>query len=116
VEIRPPIPFPTARFDQLRRDAQRPDGELEDWVWAMRLEEELDYAMLERDTAAMRRQRLVGWVRVVALVAVVASLVVVIRAASAYGLGVGIVGVWALPVVVLAVVLCAEKLLLRFTH
>ena len=46
----------------------------------------------------------------------VSSVVGVIRIGVEYGVGVGIVGAWALPIVVLAVVLSAEKVLLRFSR
>ena len=111
VEIRPPIPFPLARFDNARFDANT-----EDWAWAMRLEEELDYDLFARDVVAARRQRMVGRVRVVALITLVCSIVAVVRVGVDYGLGLGLLGAWALPVVVLGVVLTVEKLLLRFSH
>lgn len=116
VEIRPPIPFPMARLERGRGAIVRVESDLEDWAWAMRLEEELDYDLLATDAVAARRQRQVGRVRVVALIAAVVSIVGVIRAGVEYGIGVGLVGVWALPVVVLAVVLSAEKVLLRFSR
>lgn len=119
VEIRPPIPFPSARQSTLeapRRGPDRIEADLEDWVWAMRLEEELDYALLVRDVAATRRQRLVGRVRVVALLALVLSVVTVVQLGSTYGLVVALAAIWAAPVVVLGVVLSAEKVLLRFTR
>ena len=116
VEIRPPIPFPMARLEHARGASVRVESDLEDWAWAMRLEEELDYDLLANDVVAVRRQRLVGRVRVVALIAAVFSIVGVIRIGYEYGIGVGIIGAWALPVVVLAVVLSAEKVLLRFSR
>jgi hypothetical protein len=117
VEIRPPIPFPnrpTATFDA-RRDADVIDANLEDWVWAMRLEEELDYALLVRDNAAGHRQRLVGRVRIVAVLAVLAAVATVVQLALHVGVWAAVVAGWAAPVVVLGVVLAAEKLLLRVT-
>ncbi len=116
VEIRPPIPFPMARLEHARGASIRAEADVDDWVWAMRLEEELDYDLLASDSVAARRQRLVGRVRVIALVAVVFSIVGVIRVGIEYGLGLGLLGAWALPVVVLAVVLSAEKVLLRFSR
>ena len=116
MEIRPPIPFPMARLEHARGASVRVDADLEDWVWAMRLEEELDYDLLAADAVAARRRRLVGRVRVIALIAVVFSIVGVIRIGIEYGVGLGIVSAWALPVVVLAVVLSAEKVLLRFSR
>jgi hypothetical protein len=119
VDIRPPIPFPSPRQSTLEAERRGPDrieAGLEDWVWAMRLEEELDYALLIRDAAATRRQRLVGRVRVVALLALVASIVAVVRVTGAYGVGVGLAAMWAAPVLVLGVVLFAEKVLLRFSR
>ena len=116
MEHHPLIPFPTARLEQTRFDSFRFDAELEDWAWAMRLEEELDYDLFARDAVAMRRQRLVGRVRLVALIALVASIAVVIRVGVRYGVGLGLLGAWAMPVVVLAVVLSAEKLFLRFSR
>ncbi len=124
MDIRPPIPFPTptrppspldARRD-LRRDADVIDADLEDWVWAMRLEEELDYALLVRDDAAGHRQRLVGRVRMVAALAVLAAVVTVVQVALHVGVWAAVVAGWAAPVVVLGVVLAAEKLLLRVTR
>ena len=116
VEIRPPIPFPMARLEHARNAGFRAEADVEDWVWAMRLEEELDYDLFATDAAAARRHRLVGRVRVIALIAVVCSLVGVIRIGMEYGLGVGLVSAWALPVVVLAIVLSAEKVLLHFSR
>lgn len=117
VEIRPPIPFPMAT--PVVFDPPEPaflDADVDDWVWAMRLEEELDYALLARDNSAGRRQRLVGRVRVVAFLALVASVVAVVQVAANFGVVAAIVAAWAAPVAVLAVVLSAEKLLLRFTR
>ena len=116
MEFRPPTPFPMARLEHARGASVRVDADLEDWVWAMRLEEKLDYDLLATDAVAARRHRLVGRVRVIALVAVVFSIVGVIRVGIEYGVGLGIVSAWALPVVVLAVVLSAEKALLRFSR
>ena len=124
MDIRPPIPFPTpsrppSPFDarrDLRRDPDVIDADLEDWVWAMRLEEELDYALLVRDDAAGHRQRLVGRVRMVAALAVLAAVVTVVQVALHVGVWVAVVAGWAAPVVVLGVVLAAEKLLLRVTR
>jgi len=116
VELDPPVPFSMALDEPARGASVLVESDLEDWAWAMRLEEELDYDLLANDVVAVRRQRLVGRVRVVALVAAVSSVVGVIRIGFEYGVGVGIVGAWALPVVVLAVVLSAEKVLLRFSR
>ena len=60
----------------------------------MLLEEELDYDLLASDVVALRRQRLVGRVRVVALIAVVSSVVGVIRIGVEYGVGVGNITCW----------------------
>lgn len=116
VEVDPPVPFSMALDEQTRGARVLVESDLEDWAWAMLLEEELDYDLLASDVVALRRQRLVGRVRVVALIAVVSSVVGVIRIGVEYGVGVGIVGAWALPIVVLAVVLSAEKVLLRFSR
>jgi len=111
VEIRPQIPYSVARFDSVRFDA-----EFEDWVSAVRREEELDHAMFAADAAALDRQRIVGRVRLVAFVTLVCSVVAVIRLGATYGIGVGLLGAWVLPVVVLGVVLSVEKLLLRLSR
>ncbi len=111
VEIHPPIPFPVARLERARFDA-----DVDEWAWAMRLEEELDYDLFARDVAAARRQRMVGRVRLVAFVTVVCSIVAVVRLGADYGLGLGLLGAWAMPVVVLGVVLTVEKVLLRFSR
>lgn len=111
VEIRPPIPFPVARFESVRTA-----DDVEDWAYAIRLEEELDYDLFNRDVAALRRQRLVGRVRVVALIAIALSIVGVVQIASRIGLGIALLGAWATPVIVLAVVLFVEKVLLRFSR
>jgi hypothetical protein len=114
-----PVPaLPTGSFERphARHDADLIDAELEDWVWAMRLEEELDYALLERDDVAGHRQRLVGRVRIVAALAVVAAVFTVVQVALQVGMWSAIIAGWAAPVVVLAVVLAAEKILLRITR
>ena len=87
VELRPPMPFPVTRFERARFDA-----DVEEWAWAMRLEEELDYDLFARDVAAARRQRMVGRVRLVAFVTIVCSVAAVVRVGVDYGLGLGLVG------------------------
>lgn len=111
VEIRPPIPFPMIRFD-----APRFDPEVEDWRWAMDLEEQLDYDLFVRDLAADHRQRVVGRVRMVAVITFLCALIGVIRVGMDLGPLAALLAAWALPVVVLGVVLLVEKVLLRFSH
>lgn len=111
VEIRPPMPFPVTGFERVRFDA-----DVDEWAWAMRLEEELDYDLFARDVAATRRRRMVGPVRLVAFVTIVCSVAAVVRVGVDYGLGLGLVGAWAMPVVVLGIVLTVEKVLLRFSR
>ena len=119
VELRPLAPVQSRNvvfLEPPRRGADVIDAGLEDWAWAMRLEEELDYALLIRDDAASHRQRLVGRVRVVALLALVAAVLTVAQVATHVGLVIALLAAWAAPVAVLGVVLCAEKVLLRITR
>jgi hypothetical protein len=55
-----------------------------------------------------------GPVRVVALLAFVLGVVGLVNVVSTFGLGAALVAVWALPMLVLAVVLGAARLLVRF--
>ena len=111
VEIRPPIPFPLVGFD-----APRFEPEVEDWRWAMDLEEQLDYDLFARDVAAAHRQRVVGRVRLVAVITFLCATIGVIRLGLDHGAGIALLAAWALPVVVLGVVLAVEKVILRFSR
>jgi hypothetical protein len=90
--------------------------DVESWVWQMQLEEQLDRELLSRDAASPHRRRVVRQMRVTAAVVVVLAVLGLVKLVSAFGVGLAIVGVWALPMFVLAVVLGVEKLLLRLTH
>ena len=110
VEIRPPLPFP------LLFEAPRFEPEVDDWRWAMDLEEQLDYDLYARDVAAATRQRVVGRVRLVAAFTLFLGVIGVIRVAADAGVGWAVLAAWALPVLVLGVVLLVEKVLLRFAR
>ncbi|HEV8297293.1 MAG TPA: hypothetical protein VGQ20_08350 [Acidimicrobiales bacterium] len=90
--------------------------DMESWAWQMMLEEQLDREAELRDAASPRRHRIVWQMRVIAVVVVLAGLVGVSRLVDTYGLGLGLLGAWALPMFVLGVMLAVEKLLLRLTH
>jgi hypothetical protein len=91
-------------------------ADVESWVWQMQLEEQLDRELLSRDAASLHRRRVVRQMRVTAAVVVVLAVLGLVKLVSAFGVGLAIVGVWALPIFVLGVVLGVEKLLLRLTH
>ena len=73
-------------------------------------------ATLARDPAVARRRRVVGAVLAVALLALALAASGLVLVVSRYGLGAGLALVWALPMLVLGVVLGAEKVLVRFTR
>ena len=83
------------------------------WIEAAEEQRELD--RLSRDPASARRRRVVGPVRAVAVVALVLGVVGLVGVVNEFGVGAGLALVWALPMLVLGIVLGAEKVLLHFT-
>ena len=101
--------------------AGAPQQELEASSWPGLLEDQLevDLKELRAHPAAARRRPIAGLLRLIALVVAGLGVLGAIQVAGSQGIGlgvVGLVGVWVLPMVVLAVVLGVEKLLLRITH
>jgi hypothetical protein len=89
---------------------------MDSWAWQMLIEEQLNRELELRDAASPRRHRIVWQMRVIAVVVGVLGVLGVSRLVDTYGLGLGLVGAWALPMLVLSVMLGVEKLLLRITH
>jgi hypothetical protein len=87
-----------------------------DRSWYEAMEENRELARLARDPACARQRRIFGPVRVVTVLAVVVGLLGFYQVVDTHGLGAGLAVVWVLPMLVLGVVLAAEKLLLRFTR
>jgi hypothetical protein len=95
--------------------ASAPDVEGLDWPTF--IEGQLRLELTPADPASSRRaRRIVACMRVVALAVAVVGAVTLDHLVSAHGLGLGLLGVWALPMVVLGALLGAEKLLVRITH
>jgi len=69
---------------------------------------------LAHDPACARQRRMFGPVRVVAALAFLVGILALVNIVAMFGLGAGLVAVWALPMLVLAVVLGAERLLVHF--
>ena len=82
------------------------------WIEAVEEQRELD--RLARDPESARRRRVVGPVRAVAVVALVLGLIASVGIVTEFGVGAGLALVWALPMLVLGVVLGAEKVFVHF--
>jgi hypothetical protein len=80
---------------------------------------EVDLRELGSHPASKRRGGVSGLLWLIALIVGGLGVLLAVRVAGTHGLGValvGLVGVWVLPMIVLAVVVVVEKLLLRITH
>jgi hypothetical protein len=97
---------------QVRSEAR--NQELHDERWYEALADERERTRLAHDPACARQRRMFGPVRVVALIAFALGLVGLVNVVTTFGVGAALLAVWALPMLVLAVVLGAERLLVRF--
>jgi hypothetical protein len=88
--------------------------EAHDERWYEALADERERSRLAHDPACARQRRMFGPVRVVALLAFALGLVGLASVVSTFGLGAALAAAWALPMLVLAVVLGAERVLVRF--
>ena len=82
--------------------------------WYEALADERERTRLAHDPACARQRRMFGPVRVVAALTSVLAVVVLVNLVAMFGLGAGLLGIWALPMLVLGVVLVAERVLVRF--
>jgi hypothetical protein len=88
--------------------------EIHDARWYEAMADEREIARLAHDPACVRQRRMFGPVRIVAALAFVLGLAGLVNVVSTYGVGAGLVGIWVLPMLVLGVVLAAERVLVRF--
>jgi hypothetical protein len=82
--------------------------------WYEALADERERARLAHDPACVRQRRMFGPVRIVGALAFLLGILGLIAVVESYGLGAGLLAVWALPMLVLGVVLAAERVLVRF--
>jgi len=82
--------------------------------WYEAMADERERARLAQDPACVRQRRMFGPVRAIAAVAFVLGVVLLVNVVSTFGIGAGLVAVWVLPMLVLGVVLGAERVLVRF--
>jgi hypothetical protein len=87
-----------------------------DRSWYEAMEEDRAMASLASDPSCARRQRLLGPVRVATVLAVVIGCVALYRVVEALGVGAGLLAIWLLPMLVLGVATCVERLLLLLTR
>lgn len=87
-----------------------------DRSWCEAIEEQRELDRLARDPMSARRKRLVGPVRIIAVLTLAIGVFGLVRAVDEFGVGAGVALAWALPMCVLGVVLGAEKVLLHFTR
>ena len=93
---------------------QAPQQPEHDARWYEALADEREIVRLAHDPACARQRRMFGPVRVVAALAFLVGILALVNIVAMFGLGAGLVAVWALPMLVLAVVLGAERLLVHF--
>ncbi|HEX7094489.1 MAG TPA: hypothetical protein VF183_01310 [Acidimicrobiales bacterium] len=86
-----------------------------DRSWCEALEEQRELERLAGDPACARRRRVVGAVRAVTVVTIALGIYGVVQAFDAFGVGVGLALSWALPMVILGIVVATEKLLVSVT-
>jgi hypothetical protein len=91
-----------------------PGEVVHDERWYEAMADERERARLSQDPACARQRRMFGPVRIVAALAFVLGVVLLVNVVSMFGLGAGLLGIWALPMLVLGVVLGAERVLVRF--
>jgi hypothetical protein len=91
-----------------------PEPPQHDARWYEALADDREIVRLAHDPTCARQRRMFGPVRVVAAVAFILGVVALVNVVAVFGLGAGLVAVWALPMLVLAVVLGAERLLVHF--
>lgn len=87
-----------------------------DRSWCEALEEQREIERLARDPGVAQRRRVAGPVRVVTLLALVLAAYGFVHAVSRYGVGAAVALAWLLPMLVLGVILGAERLLVQFTR
>jgi hypothetical protein len=95
-------------------DSARADATARDERWYEALADERERARLAQDPDCVRQRRMFGPVRVVGALAFLLGVLGCITVVSTFGLGAGILAVWAVPMLVLGVVLAAERVLVRF--
>jgi hypothetical protein len=91
-----------------QRDAEH------DERWYEALADERERTRLAQDPACVRQRRMFGPVRIVGALAFLLGILGLVIVVQTFGVGAGLLAVWALPMLVLGVVLAAERVLVRF--
>jgi hypothetical protein len=96
----------------IQAGAQPDAGHDERWYEA--LADERERERLAHDPTCARQRRMFGPVRVVGALAFLLGIVGLVAVIVSFGVGAGLLAVWALPMLVFGVVLATEHVLVRF--